>query len=42
MKLSNENFHSNHSIMVLGSGKECAPSLENGIENGKLILNQNS
>jgi len=28
--------------MVLGSGKECAPSLGLGIEGGKLIINRNS
>jgi len=35
-------FHSNHSIMVLGSVKEGAPSLGIRIERGKLIINRSS
>jgi len=42
MNSSNENFHSNESIMVLGSGKEGTLSLGIGIESAKLFINRNN
>jgi len=35
-------FHSNNSIMVLGSGKEDEPSLGIKIESGKLVIYRSS
>ncbi len=42
MNIFNETFHSNESIMVLGSGKEGALSLEIGIESVKLFIIRNN
>jgi len=35
-------FYSNHSIMMLGSVKEGAPSLGMRIESGKLVIKRSS
>jgi len=42
MNSSNETFHSNESIMVLGNGKEGALSLGIEIESVKLFINRNN